>query len=43
MISGMAGKSMVSEKKTTRSVLLSIPRVTHAQRLIVTEVNEEGI
>ena len=32
MISGIAGRSMVSEKKTVRSVLLSIARVNHAWR-----------
>jgi hypothetical protein len=32
---------MVSEKKTTKSVLLSIPRVNHACRLTVTESNED--
>ena len=30
IISGMAGRSIVSEKNTTNSVLLSIPRVIHA-------------
>src|SRR5581483_8658550 len=35
IISGMAGSSMVSEKKTTKRVLLSIPRVNHAERLAV--------
>src|SRR5919202_2373968 len=30
MISGMAGRSIVSEKNTTNNVLLSIPRVIHA-------------
>jgi hypothetical protein len=41
MISGIAGKSMVSEKKTTSSVLLSIPRVNQACRLTLTEVKED--
>ncbi|HYY40945.1 MAG TPA: hypothetical protein VE692_06815 [Nitrososphaera sp.] len=36
MISGIAGKSIVSEKKTVRRVLLSIARVNHAWRLTVT-------
>jgi len=36
MISGMAGRSMVSEKKTVRRVLLSIARVNQAWRLTVT-------
>ncbi|HZA63671.1 MAG TPA: hypothetical protein VE573_12420 [Nitrososphaeraceae archaeon] len=40
IISGMAGKSIVSEKKTTKSVLLSIPRVNQACRLTLTEANE---
>jgi hypothetical protein len=32
MISGIAGRSMVSEKNTVRSVLLSSARVNHALR-----------
>src|ERR671935_3272674 len=36
MISGMAGRSMVSEKNTTKSVLLSMPRASHADRLKIT-------
>jgi hypothetical protein len=34
---------MVSEKKTTKSVLLSIPRVNQAYRLTLTEVSEDNI
>jgi hypothetical protein len=33
IISGSAGKSMVSEKKTVKSVPLSIAKVIHAWRL----------
>jgi hypothetical protein len=36
IISGMAGKSMVSEKKTVKRVLLSIAKVNQAWRLTVT-------
>src|SRR6185437_238040 len=35
MISGIAGRSMVSEKKTVRRVQLSIARVNHARRLTI--------
>ena len=35
IISGIAGRSIVSEKKTVRRVLLSNARVIHALRLIV--------
>jgi hypothetical protein len=38
MISGMAGRSMVSENMTAKSVLLSIARVNHAERLTVVAV-----
>jgi hypothetical protein len=41
IISGIAGRSIVSEKNTTNNVLLSIPRVIHALRLIVIEVNTD--
>src|ERR687891_946113 len=36
IISGIAGRSIVSEKKTVRRVLLSMARVNQARRLTVT-------
>jgi hypothetical protein len=46
MISGIAGRSIVSEKKTVNSVLLSSARVNHALRLmaiILPELSSVGL